>query len=54
MLQETHVASGLSTATTTHHGGLDSVAPPVTSGAGLVVNHRKEGLLQPVGEEATG
>lgn len=44
--EETHIASRLSSTTSAHHGGLDSTAPPVRSGAGLMVDQREIGLLE--------
>lgn len=52
LLTETHIASSLSTASTTHHAAFHSAAPPVRTGAGLVVNQRQVGLLQLCGQAA--
>ena len=53
MQRETHVAPRLSTTATTHHGVLDSAAPPAAAGADLVADQRKVGLLQLAGQAAT-
>lgn len=52
MKKVTHIASRISAATTTHHGVLDSAAPPVALGAVVVVDQREVGLLQ-LGRQAT-
>lgn len=51
---QTHVAaSQLSVSSGTDHAGGDQAAPPVALGAGGVVDHREEGLLQDVGNRTS-
>lgn len=52
MWKVTHIASRVSATTTAHHGVLDSAAPPVASGAVVVVDQREVGLLQ-LGRQVT-
>lgn len=50
---KTHVASRLCSTSGTHHGGLDTAAPPAWACASLVVHHRKVGLFKLRGQTAT-